>query len=459
MKSLYHFIQAKTIAVLLLLTATLALTSCAGDSYYNAIPHNSNAIVSVDVATIAERVGETRLKLLQTLIGVDNQQEMGVDLAERVFLFETPDGDFGLCAKVADDSKLRDWLEKMAGKGLCGEITEKYDAEFTSVKGTFVLGFNDDALLAIGPVLPAQQADAMRRIGKYLKQDADHSIAGTPLFDRLDTESSLVSLVARMDALPEAFAAPFTIGAPDNVDASQLLTAASLNITDGGVLSVSGETFSPNASIDKALKSGVGQLRPIRGDYLSRMPADAAFGIFMNVDGRQLVEMLHNNKSLGMLLEGVNTAIDMDNILRSVDGDLAISVPAMNDDAPQLAMLARLRDSKFLSDVDYWRESCHEGAGIDKLDGNYFDYHDGDSHLFFGVSNNVFFASTNNGGAKWLLHDAGEKMPAQVINDIRGKRMAMVVSLKGILRSAGIGMLTGVLPLLGDIDTVVYSVK
>ncbi len=62
------------------------------------------------------------------------------------------------------------------------------------------------------------------------------------------------------------------------------------------------------------------------------MPADALAGIFMNVKGKQFLPMMQSNRSLQTLLMGINQAVDMDNIMRSVDGDMAIVMPTLGDD-------------------------------------------------------------------------------------------------------------------------------
>ena len=57
-----------------------------------------------------------------------------------------------------------------------------------------------------------------------------------------------MALVAQAQALPEKFVAPFTLGAPKNADASQIVIAAEMNVQKG-MLRIKGETFSFNPSI------------------------------------------------------------------------------------------------------------------------------------------------------------------------------------------------------------------
>ena len=49
---------------------------------------------------------------------------------------------------------------------------------------------------------------------KYLKADEDEGITASPMFERLETITSLWLWWLRLRRLPEKFVAPFTLGAP-----------------------------------------------------------------------------------------------------------------------------------------------------------------------------------------------------------------------------------------------------
>lgn len=136
--------------------------------------------------------------------------------------------------------------------------------------------------------------------------------------------------------------------------------------------------------------------RPIKGDYVKSMPNDALAGIFMNVEGTRFLPLVQSNQGLQTLLMGINAAIDMDNIIRSVDGDMAIVMPSLGTDNMQMTMAARLSHAKWLSDIDYWKQSCPKGSTIGNWKKNAYCYSSGKTSFYFGVSDDKQFFSGND---------------------------------------------------------------
>lgn len=229
----------------------------------------------------------------------------------------------------------------------------------------------------MGPILPIQQADMQRQMIKFLEQDDSKSIKGSPMFQKLDSLESSVSMVAQAAALPEKFVAPFTIGAPKDADASQIMIAAEFVKGEDGCVNIKGETYSLNEHINNAIKENKKTFRPIRGTYSASMPINASLGIFLNVDGKEFLKLLHSNNSIQALLAGMNTAIDMDNIIKSINGDMSIIIHSFNEGENIPQMSAQLSNNAFLKDVGYWRESCLAGCKIIDWNKNSYYYTNG----------------------------------------------------------------------------------
>ena len=183
-----------------LLPLMLMLASCSGDDYLNAIPDDSTALVALDLQQLS---ADGKTDVLNGMLGVDDVDGCGIDLSSKLYVFTTAEGSVGLAAKVDDDGALDEWLGRMSQKGFCVQTSKRKDFGFTVIKDSWVAGFSSGALVVLGPVLPSQQADAQRRIIKYLEQDEEHSVKATPMFARLDTIGAPVALVAQAAALPE----------------------------------------------------------------------------------------------------------------------------------------------------------------------------------------------------------------------------------------------------------------
>ena len=428
------------------------LSSCSEKDYLNAIPGESTALISFDVQ---------KLPLLRSVHGVDIQN--------KVYLFEAPDGNLGLCAAVSSQKEITKWLEKLGKVGVCQPLEEYKDYHFTVFKGSWVVGYSDQALLMMGPVVGDAQFELRRQMVKYLSQDEEKGIKGTPIFDKLDSIPSRIAMVAQAQALPEKFVAPFMLGAPKDADASQVLIAAEMS-TKGGVLRIKGETFSFNRKVDAALKAAHQVFRPISGHYGEVAKGAGLMAMQVNVNGQDFLPLIQQDKGLQALLAGINTAIDMDNIIRSVDGDMIITINAMDDEHLSMAMGAELSNYRFLEDVGYWKQSCPAGGrivdwqhGDMKLkDHKAYQYISGNTSFYFGVMPTnpaLFYSGTEAHKALQMLH-----IPASGDFDprVKGEKMVMTISLAGLSgdkQEATTAITSMLKPLFGNISLIEYSLK
>ena len=442
----------------MMMATMLLLCSCSNTDYVNSIPKNSSAIISIDMGEVS---GVKSQAILRALLHATNLSDCGLDLSSNIYIFETVDGNLGLCVRVSDADDLEKTLNGLAKKGVCGDVKERRGFLFSMMNNSWVMGFSDHALLVVGPVAVSARSEVEGRLVSFLSQDEEHSIKNSPMFEKLDSISAPISMVAQAKALPEQFIAPFTLGAPKDADPSQVLIAAEMNVQDG-CLEINGNTFSFNRRINDALLKSMKVFRPIKGRYAQSMSADAAMAMFMNVDGKQYIELLHQNSGFQALLAGINTAIDMDNILKSVDDDLAIVAPLMSDGHVKMSMAAELSHSKWLADVDYWKKSCPEGGRLADWGVNAFSYTNGTTSFFFGVTNDgQFYSGSNTEEAKGSISPASNPISEHLQDKVKDGKMVMIVNLKAFDGGNKVlPTLQSLLrPVFGDINSIMYNMK
>lgn len=427
------------------------LSSCSDGEYRQAMPKACAALVSFDVGKIS---GVGNATLLKVLLRVRNLDESGIDLTRKIYLFESPDGNLGICAKVQDKGKLEQMFAKMSGKPV------KYrEACFARVGDAWLAGYNDRSLLIMGP-LPVAAQEAMKgTMAQYLRQDEDNSVMASPMFGKLETISGSMAMVARAQALPKQLAAPMTLGAPKDADASQVLIAAEMSV-ENRRLTIEGRPFSFNQRINKEIEESFKVYRPITGAYLQSMSDEALLGMFVNVDGKKFLPVLQHDKGFQALLAGINQAIDMDNIIRSVDGDMCIIVPRYSDRAVQLSMAARLAHARWLADVPYWKQSVPQGARLVDAGKNVYSYSDGKTSFCFGVSEDKqFFSGSSRQEALASMGRTRTPLPEQLRGEIKGQKMVMVIHF-GDVRNETMKVFVDLLrPVFGPVNTMVYKLK
>lgn len=435
------------------------LASCSSD-YVNVIPSDSIALLSIDMAEMA-KTGRQDGGMLKTLLQVNDINDCGIDLTEKIYAFEAPDGSLGLVCKVADSDDLGNWIKKLSKKQICTPLKERKGCQFTVLNGNFIIGFSDDAMLIMGPSIGSAQAELQRQMTNLLKAD-DNATRETRMFEKLESLNGPITLVAQAQALPQKFTAPLTLGASKGASPADILIAASITFGDNGVLSITGENFSFDKSIDNSLKEAASQYLPVTGKYLSSINGHALLTMVCGVNGEEYIKQLRNNDAFRTLLLGLNTAIDIDMMLKSVKGDMVVTINGAKADHMDFQIVADVSNKSWLKDVDYWKQSCPEGSTITnwkKKDS--FHFSSKDWNAFFGLNDNqLFFGSTED-----LAEKAGKTsttpLPNNLQNMIKNKRLCLVLGVEAMadikpeLKTA-----TRLLrPVLGDIKTIVYSIK
>lgn len=439
-----------------LIIVVLGFCSCSEEGYLNAIPEGSKALISIDMG---KATGVDNKAVLKALLHLKKIDESGLDFSNRVFLFSSPEGNLGLCAKVSSESKLKDAFAKLVQKGLATDVKEFRSYNFTVIAGAWVVGFSSDAMLLMGPVEPASQAELRSQMAKQLSADEEDGITASPLYAKIDSLDSPFSMVATVEALPEKMSAPLMLGAPKDADPSQVVIAAELKVKNHN-LYINSEQFSFNKRIDASIKKSLEIYRPIKGKYVPCMSSDDMIGMFVNADGLKLLPVFQQDKEFQALLTGINTAIDMDNIIRSVDGDLTIKIPKMGEKNTSISMTAQLKNDNWLTDVNYWKESCPQGSSITDWIHNGYHFKSDDTSFYFAVSSDMqFLSGSSPEEAINSLKPSVKPLSSELQQFVKDKKMVMLVNFGAFDSKSGKAVTALLNPLFGNVKTIVYSLK
>lgn len=440
------------------------LTSCSDSEYLNVIPSGSQAVISFNLAGMAKTAHLTdasKANALKALLHINDPSECGIDITSKVYLFESPDGSLGLVAKVDDDGDMEDYFNKLSATGLCQKVTEQKGFKWTVLRESWVIGFSSKAMLVMGPAVGGAQGELKRTMAQYLDADEEDGIKETPLYDKLDSLDSDVAMVASVTALPEKIGTPFRLGAPADADPADVMIAATMQ-TSGGCLNITGTSFSFNGGVDKALKKATASYQPITGKFISSIPGNAAVAVLMNFDGTKYINLLRSDKGLRALLAGLNAVVDADMMIKSINGDVAIAVNSISGDKMTYTMASQLKSTAFLNDVGYWKQSLPSGAKLTDNGPNGYHLSNDSWNLFFGVKdNNMLYVSTNNELIPTVGKPAAKRLPANVINSIKGKRLCILLNIDAMAadKPAVKSVMDVLKPIFGDFKSIIYSIK
>lgn len=311
----------KRIFYILLLIASIILSSCSKHDYTNAIPSNSTAIIAINAADFTSEKSPFA-SLLVPFVDNDTKQLKGVDLTRDIFLFSSGDGNLGVCAPIADDDNLADFVSRLENIGVLKNAKELDGKQFYTFKDQWVMGYNDGCLLIMGPVTGAEaEAKLIRRMTRLMDKDDDESVKNSTIWQHLEEQKSNIRMVAQASALPEQLALIVTLGAPKGTDADDVLLEAALEY-DNGILALVGKTCSYNQNIAQSMRQSQSVYRPITTDWQRNMTDSIVAGVFMNVKGTDIMPYIQRNKSLNSMLMGS----DAYEKIRNNDGNISITM-------------------------------------------------------------------------------------------------------------------------------------
>ena len=300
----------------------LVLTSCSKGNYVNNLPRNTVGLLAVNGQKLVGAYSPFNV-LLMPFVNEDRTQMKGIDLTKDIFIYETSDGMFGVCAPIADDYDFHDFISRLSNIGGVSEIKSDGDTHYCFYKKQWAITYNDYCMLVMGPVMDneAERNKIVKRMISQMDDDEETSCQGTELWQHLNESDAPVRFVARASALPEQIVSTCTFGAPVGTDPDDVLIEAAMTYKDG-TLYMDGTTCSSNKHILQSLQKSISMYRPISIDWEKAIDEKALSTIFINAKGQDLIGTINNNKTLSSLLMSTGA---YDQIAAS-NGNLAITV-------------------------------------------------------------------------------------------------------------------------------------
>ena len=364
------------------------------------------------------------------MVGRVEAKAIHPDLAQlgSAWVFEDKDGQLGLVLPLPREKYLTDWISKTDPQA---QTDERRGVQFATLSNGFVVGWVGGKVLAMGPVVEAGRSQLMQKMVGYLKNDEEWT---SPMMERLKSMGQPTAFVAQTDALPEALTAFLQVGAPKGHGQSDILVAATIESTSGNggserVVKIKTETFSPKKKIDEALKASLEKYGTIEGIYLGTIDDANPYTVAANFSGNGVVEMLRGNDALRVLIAGLNTAIDIDKMLSSVDGDLVLTMPRQK----QFQLVARSPEASWLKDVGYWKSSAPEGVTLSDWQPLGYHLHGKEQSAYFGMTmKGELYMASSDSLARRATQPSAHPMNADLQQLVKGERMVAIINVKSL---------------------------
>lgn len=374
----------------------MVLCSCSGGDYQKVIPAEATLVVRADLKSLAAKSDFQHSKTMDFLNEalmaateshgsekmkeyLENPMKIGLDFSVPSYFFMVGDETLGATMKVFDEDDVENFLLLLQQQGIATKPVEKDGLMCGTLLGDVHYAYDASSLL----FLSSSKGKGMvsRLLNELMNLEERDCFINTPAYSRMSVENGDVVFTASM---------------PLSFDTKTFDMMASLTFENGRALCKTkmwGRTDKAQALIDEANAN----FSHINGKYVESVSNDLLFWGVANVKGGWLLDKMKEDKSAKEFLFLLERAVDVEQMLRAVDGDVAIELQ-MNAanvmSSPEFIVYAELKNSDFLADVDYWKESM-KAYGISMQDEGENQYLlAGEGKYRFGVQDkNLYVAS------------------------------------------------------------------
>lgn len=445
-KKTITLIGAGALAFLLGLAIPFILNS-RNDAYTHALPADATAIARLDIKAFLHSADLSPKDLMRLLrcfseeaAAADHDSKdlpLGLDMKRPLYAFASGAGNFGLVAAVDDDDELAAYCESVRAQGHASEITRQRGYSWVTLEDRWLLAFDDDKALLMGPAVGAAQEQLHGEMGRLLEQDKKDSGLSSPLFDELKKKDEPLAAIVAPEVFPSMFYPVLrSLKVTSQADA---LVALSLE-TDDNELELEANVLAYSDAVKAELKRVSALFRPIKASFVDNTHAENVGWMTVNVQGEQLLDLLRSNPTVRTTLIALNLVFDLDRILRAVDGDVALEVTratlpvrmSLSDfRLKDLYLCAQVSNTDFLSGASSWGNAL---IGVQALSQQDFALNLGNQPLYFGVADKTFYLGSERGLAQekneYLRHER---------SDIKGARFFATFAVPGIIHQLELG--------------------
>lgn len=344
------------LCLVLFLTAIVAfwLTSRSDKNYLNAIPTDSRALFEVNLRLLTEEFDANIVSSLTDFISEDHT-ELGLNLANPIVGFYTQKGYVGVLAQVSNSSALQQNLHQK------GYETETQRGLQWSVVEDWLICYDDEKMLVLGPGARADH-DALRKEMNTLMHQGENENA---LFASLQERNGFFKSVADMHLLSTYFSDFGKMFKNKGFSPNELFLHASLG-SEGKELFMNVEFLTENDSLLSLFNELDASFHQIQGTNTSGFVTNSLCWFGINVTGDKLLEQMRSFPQIRTMLLALNMCVDADLMLKSIDGDVTISIPEISLlTTPSVLLRAQLNNTDFLEKSEDWKTGFSADAGVD----------------------------------------------------------------------------------------------
>jgi len=385
-----------------------------------ALPADVTMVGRVNVSGLATQNG-IELNKIQELLS-DENREMGIDFLNNSYLFSSQ-GYLGAIIPLTDADAFADYL---SSKG--ATIENQRGMKWVVLENNILVCIDDEKTMAMGPATGGE-LDALRNtLAACMKQKSGKSGMQSSQYQALLLREEPVAMVTNLGIIPENYTKQLKALLPKGVN-RQDITLSSGVVFQGNELSLKMNLSSDSPTAQSFLAELDEVLCTLQGTLVDQTPNHPAICVNAGVKGEKLLGLLRKNPETRTKLLAINMGMDLDMMIKSVEGDVSVTVPTYGQSKLHGIFQAHVKEHKFMENVGDWNEGVSQEFGLYFLparnDGYLCSWHD--NAFYFGVRDKVLTLATNE--PLWLsLNSEGEGM-AHLADNLKTNKVYAVIDL------------------------------
>jgi len=375
------------------------LLSRPSGSYLNVLPRDAKAVLRLDLSSLTKELGLSD-KEVEQLLEKWEIDDTGADLTSPSYGFVSNNGFLGMVIPVDKSSQLEDFFEES------GHEAEKQRGYKWVTLESWLLCFDNSKCLVMGPASMGDMGQLRNQMVAMMEQE-EHEVKGKKYLDDIPGP---IALYSELDVLPQAYSSFIINLLPKEVNLSEVGICSGLYVTSQALV-MENKLITENKQVMSFLQTLNDMARPIRGDMIHYRPESPFLFATANLVGEKLLELLRQNKTIRTYLLGLNMMVDADMMIRSIDGDVSVTMPQFRLHDPEFLFSASLSNQDFLKNVDSWKTGLANSFGVDfrVLRDNDFYLQAAGEKGYFGVRDNKLYLTTSNTFAEEALRSASNE--------------------------------------------------
>lgn len=410
----------KTIkSLIVIFLAVIALSSCNKSDYLTVVPADATFVASANLSALAEKSdlsnsdlassidtylplvfsGDSKNKMKKYM---DSPKDMGIDFREPVYVFKTVNQCVGMTMKMLDKSDFEGLIKVLQNQSLATKPVERDGIMMGTFLDDIDYAYDGKTLLLLASVGEGGSAIGKQTLVKLFKQDKDDSFVNTEAFEQMSEKSERdIAIFSNMAALPQDVAVQLKSLVPSGVRFTDVELLASVDFQKGKAVLTS-ELIGTNDKAKKMLKEGDENFHKIEGRYVDMPTSDFLVWGCMGVNGEWLLDKLKQDNDMKQKLFLIERGIDIEAMIKSIDGDIAITLPKSfytDEDVANTNFMVcgTLKSSKFLDDVDYWKQGMKEyGLSMQSIGKDEYLLSSPDFKMCWGVNGDDLFIGSHS---------------------------------------------------------------